>query len=114
MPREYGSNGRQLHLNVLPIVCTHRLRQGADWVPKQYASLADCDGRVTGQDAKKLFPRASLPDKTLARIWSLSDTYNRGYLDYDSFVRAMQFIRLAQDGEELSEKYLEIRQKVCL
>lgn len=68
---------------------------------------ADKDGRVTGTDAKGLFPRARLPQKQLAQVWALSDQARRGYLDYDAFCKAMELITLAQSGLEVSEREWE-------
>jgi len=57
------------------------------------------DHRITGDEAKELFARSSLPKTALKKVWALSDTQHRGYLDIHAFCRAMDLMALAQLGK---------------
>lgn len=59
---------------------------------------ADCDGRVTGQDAVLFFARSGLPKDVLARVWELANTAKQGFLDRMSFHKSMELIAMAQAG----------------
>jgi Cytoskeletal-regulatory complex EF hand len=74
--------------------------------------LADKDGKITGQEAKEMFPRSRLPQHRLATIWALCDDRKKGALGFDDFVKAMELISLAQAGREVTEKEWLLQQKV--
>ncbi|KAL4430913.1 hypothetical protein ABPG75_006169 [Micractinium tetrahymenae] len=63
---------------------------------------ADNDGRLTGQDAVRFFERSDLPRDILARVWANSDSRRQGFLDFASFVRALELVSLAQSTGEVS------------
>ncbi|CAG7924842.1 unnamed protein product [Penicillium olsonii] len=50
------------------------------------------DGLITGESAKQIFEGAGLPNEVLGRIWSLSDTKQRGALDATEFTIAMHLL----------------------
>ncbi|KAK9789563.1 hypothetical protein WJX73_008365 [Symbiochloris irregularis] len=62
----------------------------------------DGDGKVLGQDAVKFFQRSGVLQPLLAKVWTLSDSARRGYLDEKSFYKAMEFISIAQQTGEVS------------
>ena len=66
----------------------------------------DNDGRLIGKDAVKFFAKSSLPREKLSKVWSLADEGAKGYLNIGDFVRAMQFISLAQQGKTPTKELL--------
>ncbi|KAJ5336489.1 uncharacterized protein N7506_004511 [Penicillium brevicompactum] len=50
------------------------------------------DGLIKGESAKQIFEGAGLPNEVLGRIWSLSDTKQRGALDATEFTIAMHLL----------------------
>jgi len=73
---------------------------------RQWFSIADadCDGRLTGGDAVAFFVRSGLDRGTLAKVWSLADNRRQGFLDVNGFIKAMEFISLAQNGMEVTQE----------
>lgn len=72
---------------------------------------ADGDGRLTGTDAVSFFQLSNLPRETLAKVWTLSDTQRRGFLDFQAFCRAMDLIALAQSTGDVSlDAYSQAKQ----
>ncbi|KAI3433598.1 hypothetical protein D9Q98_003408 [Chlorella vulgaris] len=62
----------------------------------------DRDGRLTGPDAVRFFERSGLPRELLAKVWANSDNRRQGFLDFNSFVRALELVSLAQSTGEVS------------
>jgi hypothetical protein len=60
--------------------------------------VTDRDGRLTGPDAVRFFERSGLPRELLAKVWANSDNRRQGFLDFNSFVRALELVSLAQVG----------------
>ncbi|OIT39575.1 PREDICTED: EH domain-containing protein 1-like isoform X1 [Nicotiana attenuata] len=67
---------------------------------------SDGDGRITGNDATKLFSLSNLSRPELKQVWAIADTKRQGFLGFNEFVTAMQLISLAQEGRELSSDLL--------
>ena len=61
-------------------------------------------GFINGNQSKLLFSNSLLDNKTLAQIWTLSDKFNRGKLNFDEFSIFMHLIDLKQQGFELPQK----------
>ncbi|KAG5574476.1 hypothetical protein H5410_054610 [Solanum commersonii] len=68
---------------------------------------SDGDGRITGNDAIKLFSLSNLSKPELKQVWAIADSKRQGFLGFNEFVTAMQLISLAQDGSELSSDLLK-------
>lgn len=51
------------------------------------------NGFIDGQGASSIFLKFGLPNRTLADIWNLCDSQNRGQLDQGEFILAMHLIR---------------------
>lgn len=58
----------------------------------------DDDGRVTGQDAVAFFgtEKSGLSRESLAKVWAFADSKRTGYLDFESFVKALELISMFQ------------------
>jgi len=56
------------------------------------------NGVLPGLVAKQIFERARLPNEILGRIWTLSDTRQRGSLDVTEFVVAMHLLASYKSG----------------
>ncbi|XP_046882808.1 epidermal growth factor receptor substrate 15-like 1 isoform X2 [Hypomesus transpacificus] len=54
---------------------------------------SDMDGLVTGTEVIEIFMQSSLPQTTLAQIWSLADTQQVGKLSREQFSLAMYLIQ---------------------
>ncbi|XP_055816251.1 EH domain-containing protein 1-like [Solanum dulcamara] len=67
---------------------------------------SDGDGRITGNDAIKLFSLSNLSRPELKQVWAIADSKRQGFLGFNEFVTAMQLISLAQEGSELSSDLL--------
>eukprot|EP01026_Neomeris_dumetosa_P031985 TRINITY_DN2534_c0_g2_i1.p1 TRINITY_DN2534_c0_g2~~TRINITY_DN2534_c0_g2_i1.p1 ORF type:complete len:563 (-),score=89.04 TRINITY_DN2534_c0_g2_i1:198-1886(-) len=68
----------------------------------------DEDGRIGGGDAVKFFGRSSLPREILSKIWAMTDTSKKGFLNQAEFSKAMDFISLGQQGLEINvQTYME-------
>ncbi|XP_060186375.1 EH domain-containing protein 1-like isoform X2 [Lycium barbarum] len=67
---------------------------------------SDGDGRITGNDATKLFSLSNLSRPELKQVWAIADSKRQGFLGFNEFVTAMQLISLAQEGSELSSDLL--------
>ncbi|KAK4369734.1 hypothetical protein RND71_009209 [Anisodus tanguticus] len=67
---------------------------------------SDGDGRITGNDATKLFSMSNLSRPELKQVWAIADSKRQGFLGFNEFVTAMQLISLAQEGSELSSDLL--------
>ena len=80
-----------------------------DPVYKQWFKIADSDhdGRIVGKDAVAFFSRSALEKQDLSKVWTLADAEHKGFLDFEDFKRAMQFISLAQSGKQLSRDALK-------
>ena len=59
-------------------------------------------GFINGNQSKLLFSNSLLDNKTLAQIWTLSDKFNRGKLNFDEFSIFMHLIDLKQ--QETAER----------
>ncbi|XP_031131030.1 EH domain-containing protein 1-like [Ipomoea triloba] len=70
---------------------------------------SDGDGRVTGNDATKLFGMSNLSKPQLKQVWALADSKRQGFLGINEFTTAMQLISLAQEGEELNSDLLNLK-----
>ncbi|KAL3481126.1 hypothetical protein BJX99DRAFT_219099 [Aspergillus californicus] len=55
-------------------------------------------GTISGEIAKQIFERARLPNEVLGKIWSLSDTTQRGVLDATEFIIAMHMLTSYKSG----------------
>ena len=73
---------------------------------------ADKDGRVTGAEAKTLFPRSRLSQQSLAVVWSLCDEDKTGFIDLENFDKAMELITMAQAGRPVSNEQWLLQLKV--
>ncbi|KAH9298189.1 hypothetical protein KI387_029871, partial [Taxus chinensis] len=65
------------------------------------------DGRVTGDDAVKIFSLSLLSRQELKQVWALADAKRQGFLGFKEFVMAMQIISLAQNGTEVTADILK-------
>lgn len=76
----------------------------------RWFSLADGDGdgRVTGQDAVIFFARSGLPKESLARVWELANTTKQGFLDRNTFHKAMDLIAMGQAGVAVTKDNYEL------
>jgi len=68
---------------------------------RKYARLflrtdSNQDGFIESHEARDLFNRSGLEQKTLMQIWNLSDASRDGRLDFREFVAAMHLIRRAR------------------
>ncbi|CAH8328824.1 unnamed protein product [Eruca vesicaria subsp. sativa] len=75
-----------------------------DWF--EFADSADCDGRITGNDAIKFFTMSNLPRLELKQVWAIADAKRQGYLGFNEFIVAMQLVSLAQTGHEISHQFI--------
>lgn len=64
----------------------------------------DKDGFLNGLEIKKIFVTSGLPQATLAKIWNLCDTRNKGKLNRDQFALAMHLIQSKLKGTEVPNK----------
>eukprot|EP01024_Parvocaulis_polyphysoides_P042938 TRINITY_DN39215_c0_g1_i2.p1 TRINITY_DN39215_c0_g1~~TRINITY_DN39215_c0_g1_i2.p1 ORF type:complete len:567 (-),score=77.55 TRINITY_DN39215_c0_g1_i2:391-2091(-) len=72
----------------------------------------DNDGRIGGADAVQFFGRSSLPREILSKIWAMTDTQKKGYLNKMEFIKAMEYISLGQQGLEVNvQTYLDSQQQ---
>ncbi|KAM3328054.1 EH domain-containing protein 1 [Capsicum galapagoense] len=67
---------------------------------------SDGDGRITGNDATKLFSLSNLSRPELKQVWAIADSKRQGFLGFNEFVTAMQLISLAQEGCEINSDLL--------
>ncbi|KAM3201571.1 EH domain-containing protein 1 [Capsicum annuum] len=67
---------------------------------------SDGDGRITGNDATKLFSLSNLSRPELKKVWAIADSKRQGFLGFNEFVTAMQLISLAQEGCEINSDLL--------
>ncbi|GMP65235.1 hypothetical protein CsSME_00026123 [Camellia sinensis var. sinensis] len=58
----------------------------------------DGDGRITGNDATKIFAMSNLPRQDLKQVWAIADSKRQGFLGFAEFIAAMQLVSLAQGG----------------
>ncbi|KAA8520163.1 hypothetical protein F0562_014419 [Nyssa sinensis] len=68
---------------------------------------SDGDGRITGNDATKLFAMSNLSRPELKQVWAIADSKRQGYLCLKEFITAMQMVSLAQAGHELTSDLLK-------
>ncbi|XP_057816322.1 EH domain-containing protein 1 isoform X2 [Cryptomeria japonica] len=68
---------------------------------------ADGDGRITGDDAVKIFSLSLLSRQELKQVWAVADSKRQGFLGFKEFVTAMQIISLAQKGTEVTADILK-------
>ncbi|XP_072275728.1 epidermal growth factor receptor substrate 15 isoform X2 [Pyxicephalus adspersus] len=59
-------------------------------------------GKVLAGDAAVFLKKSGLPDLVLGKIWDLSDTESKGYLNKQEFFVALQLVACAQNGMEVS------------
>lgn len=68
----------------------------------EYASIFEQSGAqngiLSGENAKKIFEKAKLPNETLGRIWNLADTEQRGVLGVTEFIIAMHLLASYKSG----------------
>ncbi|XP_058081350.1 EH domain-containing protein 1-like isoform X1 [Magnolia sinica] len=67
---------------------------------------SDNDGRITGNDATKLFAMSKLSRPELKQVWAIADLKRQGFLGFREFITAMQLIALAQAGHEITQDML--------
>ncbi|KAF9202822.1 hypothetical protein BGZ49_007051 [Haplosporangium sp. Z 27] len=65
-----------------------------------FMSLNPFDGRVNGSSAKSYLMSTGLSTKILAKIWTLADWNEDGFLDENEFAVAMHLIRAIESGGE--------------
>ncbi|KAF9585719.1 hypothetical protein BGW38_001058 [Lunasporangiospora selenospora] len=65
-----------------------------------FLSLHPIDGRVGGAAAKPYLMSTGLSTEILAKVWSLADWDQNGYLDENEFAVAMHLIRAVESGGE--------------
>ncbi len=58
-------------------------------------------GKVTGVKARQFFGRSNLPKETLAKIWRLSDSNQKGYLTRGEFIVSVHLLALSKAGTDL-------------
>nr|XP_027088073.1 EH domain-containing protein 2-like isoform X1 [Coffea arabica] len=68
---------------------------------------SDGDGRLTGNDATKIFAMSNLSRPELKQVWALADSKKQGFLGLTEFITAMQLIALAQEGHEINSALLK-------
>ncbi|CDO98110.1 unnamed protein product [Coffea canephora] len=68
---------------------------------------SDGDGRLTGNDATKIFAMSNLSRPELKQVWALADSKKQGFLGLTEFITAMQLIALAQKGREINSALLK-------
>eukprot|EP01025_Chloroclados_australasicus_P062326 TRINITY_DN8187_c0_g1_i3.p1 TRINITY_DN8187_c0_g1~~TRINITY_DN8187_c0_g1_i3.p1 ORF type:complete len:605 (-),score=71.17 TRINITY_DN8187_c0_g1_i3:298-1968(-) len=72
----------------------------------------DRDGRIGGGDAVQFFGRSALPREILSKVWAMTDTQKKGYLDKQEFIKAMEYISLGQQGMEINvQSYMNAQQE---
>jgi EH domain-containing protein 1 len=71
----------------------------------------DNDGRVTGPDAVVFFERSGLPREQLAKVWAFADNKRAGYLDSDSFIKALELISMFQNKGNITLSDYEERKR---
>lgn len=63
-----------------------------------FVSSSPVNGLLPAPAAQQIFLKSGLPTETLAQIWNLADTQQRGALDLPDFVLAMYFIQHSMAG----------------
>ncbi|XP_042562858.1 epidermal growth factor receptor substrate 15-like 1 isoform X2 [Clupea harengus] len=63
-------------------------------------------GKVGAAEAAQFLKRSGLSDSTLGKIWELSDTDRKGYLDKRGFFVALRLVASAQSGNDVSHNSL--------
>ncbi|KAM9439379.1 epidermal growth factor receptor substrate 15-like 1 isoform 2-T2 [Clarias gariepinus] len=63
-------------------------------------------GKVGAAEAAQFLKRSGLSDIILGKIWDLSDTERKGYLDKRGFFIALRLVALAQNGSDVSHASL--------
>ncbi|GHJ88158.1 hypothetical protein NliqN6_4560 [Naganishia liquefaciens] len=63
-----------------------------------FVSANPVNGLLPATQAQSIFLKSGLPTETLAQIWNLADTQQRGSLDLPDFVLAMYFIQHTMAG----------------
>lgn len=63
-----------------------------------FVSSNPVNGLLPATQAQAIFLKSGLPTETLAQIWNLADTQQRGSLDLPDFVLAMYFIQHTMAG----------------
>uniref|UniRef100_A0A8D3BQY4 Epidermal growth factor receptor pathway substrate 15 like 1 n=1 Tax=Scophthalmus maximus TaxID=52904 RepID=A0A8D3BQY4_SCOMX len=59
-------------------------------------------GKISAGDAAQFLKKSGLSDSTLGKIWDLSDSERRGYLDKRGFFIALRLVASAQGGNDIS------------
>lgn len=63
-----------------------------------FVSSNPVNGLLPATQAQTIFIKSGLPTETLAQIWNLADTQQRGSLDLPDFILAMYFIQHTMAG----------------
>lgn len=63
-----------------------------------FVSSNPINGLLPATQAQSIFLKSGLPTETLAQIWNLADTQQRGALDLPDFVLAMYYIQGCMSG----------------
>lgn len=63
-----------------------------------FVSSNPVNGLLPATQAQSIFLKSGLPTETLAQIWNLADTQQRGSLDLADFILAMYFIQHSMAG----------------
>ena len=59
---------------------------------EQFNSAGPLDGKLTGNQAKRLMMTSKLPTTVLSKVWTLADVDMDGMLDMSEFCLAMYLI----------------------
>ncbi|KAM9475670.1 epidermal growth factor receptor substrate 15 isoform 4-T4 [Clarias gariepinus] len=65
-------------------------------------------GRVAATDAALFLKRSGLSDLVLGKIWDLSDSERKGFLNKQQFFVALRLVACAQNGLEVAHKSLSM------
>ncbi|KAF9113601.1 hypothetical protein BGX27_001191 [Mortierella sp. AM989] len=65
-----------------------------------FNSLHPIDGRINGSSAKPYLMSTGLSTQILAKVWTLADWDENGYLDENEFAVVMHLIRAVENGGE--------------
>lgn len=60
--------------------------------------MLDRDGKVSGKEGAPFLRKSELPDKTLEKIWEVSDSQVSGFLGPREFAIAMRLVAHAQNN----------------
>ena len=77
-------------------------------------TYVDDDGRITGQDAVAFFgtEKSGLSRENLAKVWAFADSKRAGYLDFESFVKALELVSMFQGyGTVTLAQYEDVKKR---